>query len=70
MFKCSQNRQKIKYLEKKEFNVDKFKEFVKNKTILKTQKRFKSERHNFFTEAINKIDLSRNDDKRYIQLMQ
>ena len=28
---------KLKYLEKKGFNVDKLKEFVKNKTILKTQ---------------------------------
>ena len=27
---------KWKYLEKKKFNVDKLKEFVKNKTILKT----------------------------------
>ena len=31
---------KLKYLEKKTFYVDKLKEFVKNKTILKTQ-RFK-----------------------------
>ena len=41
------------------------KEFVKNnKLILKTQQRFKSERHNVFTEEINKIALSSNDDKR------
>ena len=46
---------KLKYLEKKGFNVDKLKEFVKNKTILKTQQRFKSERHNVFTEVISKI---------------
>ena len=32
--------------------------------MLKTQKRFKSERHNAFTEEINKIDLSSNDDER------
>ena len=41
------------------------KEFLKNnKLILKTQQRFKSERHNFFTEVINKIVLNSNDDKR------
>ena len=28
------------------------------------EKRFKSERHNVFTEKINKIALSSNDDKR------
>ena len=31
--------------------------------ILKTQRRFKSERHNAFTEEINKIALSSNDDE-------
>ena len=30
----------------------------------KTQQRFKSETHNVFTEEINKIVLSSNDDKR------
>ena len=41
------------------------KEFIKNnKLILKTQQRFKSERHNAFTKEINKIPLSSNDDKR------
>ena len=45
--------------------MDSLKEFIKkNKTILKTQQRFKSERHNIFTEEINKIALSPNDDKR------
>ena len=35
------------------------KQFIKNnKSILKTQQRFKSERHNVFTEKINKIALS------------
>ena len=34
-----------------------------NKLILKTQQRFRSEKHNVFTEEINKI-LNSNDDKR------
>ena len=38
-------------------------EFIKNnKSILKTQQRFKSERHNIFTEEIDKTDLSSNDE--------
>ena len=42
----------------------KHKEFIRNdKVILKTQQRFKSERHNIFIEEINKIALSSNDDK-------
>ena len=32
--------------------------------MLKTQQRFKCERHNLFTEEINKIALSSNDVKR------
>ena len=36
----------------------------KKRLILKTQQRFKSERHIVFTEEINKIALSSNDDKR------
>ena len=35
-----------------------------NKLVLKPQQRFKSERHNIFSEEINKIALSSNDDKR------
>ena len=35
----------------------------KNKIILKSQQRFKSEAHNVFNEEINKIALSSNDDK-------
>ena len=41
------------------------KEFIKNsKSILKIQQRLKSERHNIFSEKINKTVLSSNDDKR------
>ena len=35
-----------------------------NKLVLKTQQRFKSERHNVLTEEINKIAWSSNDDKK------
>ena len=35
-----------------------------NKTILKSQQRFKSDSQNVCTEEINKIALSSNDDKR------
>ena len=35
-----------------------------NTSILKTQQRFKSERHNVFTEEINKITFRSNDDNR------
>ena len=40
-------------------------ELIKNNEILKTQQRFKSETHNVFTDEINKIALSSNDDKVY-----
>ena len=36
----------------------------KNQIILKLQERFKSEAHNVYTEEINKIPLSSNDDNR------
>ena len=37
---------------------------LNNKTILKLQQRFKSERHNIYAEDVNKIALSSNDNKR------
>ena len=40
---------RINYLENKKIDVDYLKGFVKSKVILKTQQRFKSERHNVFT---------------------
>ena len=36
---------------------------LNNEIILKSQQRFKSEVHNVYTEEINKIELSSNDDK-------
>ena len=38
--------------------------FFNNKIILKLQQRFKSDHHKVCTEAVNKIALSGNDDKR------
>ena len=35
-----------------------------NKTILKSQQRFKSDHHDVYTEEVNKIALSNDDDKR------
>ena len=37
-----------------------------NKTILKSQLRFKSEHHNVYTEEVNNIVLNINDDKRHL----
>ena len=37
---------------------------LNNEVILKSQQRFKSEAHSVYTEEINKIALSCNDDKR------
>ena len=60
---------KIKYLEKNGVNTDFSKNHYEkstknNKLILKTRQKFKSKSHNAFTEEINKIALSSNDDKR------
>ena len=35
----------------------------KNKTILKSQVRFKSDHHDVYTEEVNKVALNSNDDK-------
>ena len=65
---ATQLENKINYLEKNEINKDslkKKKEFIKNnKIILKAQKSIKSERYNVFTEVVNKIDLSLNNDNK------
>ena len=37
---------------------------LSNKTVLKSRLRFKSKHHNVYTEEVNKIALSGNDDKR------
>ena len=41
------------------------KEFIKNnRVMLKSQWRVRIEKHNVFSEDLNKIELSTNDDKR------
>ena len=35
-----------------------------NKTMLRSQLRFKNDHHDVYTEEVNKIALSSNDDKR------
>ena len=37
---------------------------LNNQIVLKSQQRFKNGRHDVYTEEVNKIALSRNDDKR------
>ena len=37
---------------------------LNDKAVLKLQQRFKSERHDVYTEKVNKIALSSNNDKR------
>ena len=67
----TQHENKIIQLEKKP-DVDSLrknhKEFTKNKKlILKLQQIFRSKKHNVFTEEVNKIVLSANNDKRIIE---
>ena len=40
--------------------------FLKDEVIVKSQQRFISKKHNIYTENINKIVLSNNDDKRMV----
>ena len=50
---------------KRELMVKNYKDCLFNdKSILKSQQRFKSDYHDVYTEKINKIALSNDDDKR------
>ena len=54
-----------KFVMKRRLRFNDYKDcLLKNKITLKLQQRFKSERHGVYTEEINKIALSSNDDKR------
>ena len=54
-----------KWVIKREVLFENYKDWLFNdKTILKSQQRFKSDHHNVHTEEINKIALSSNDDKK------
>ena len=50
---------------KRRLKVNDYKDcLLNNEIILNSQQRFKSERHDIYTEEVNKIALSSNDDKR------
>lgn len=52
---------------KGEIKVQDYKKCIeKNKAILRSQQRFMNKAHNAFTQKINKIALSANDDKRML----
>ena len=58
-------REQKKCVIKRGLMVKNYKDCLFNdKTILKSQQRFKSDCHNVYTEQINKISLSSNGDKR------
>ena len=59
---ATQIENKIKQLEKNKPNVNSLRIHKNNR--LKSQQRFKSKKHNVFTEAVNKIALSANNDKK------
>ena len=69
--KATQLDNKTNHLEKSKTDIDSFfcykrkhKAFIKNnKWILQTQQRFKIERHNVFTEEVNRIALTSNNGK-------
>ena len=48
-------------------NIDDYKKCLLNdKVILKSQQRFISNKHDVYTEDVNKIALSNDDDKRIV----
>ena len=70
VIKVKRLRKKKKCARKIVLNVNDYKKYFLNiETILKTQRRFKNEARNVYTEEINKIALSSNDDKRFQTLI-
>ena len=54
-----------KFIIKRELKFENYKKCVHDEeVILKQQQRFKSNHHRVYTEEVNKITLSSNDDKR------
>ena len=66
--KASQIIKKVNYLEKKAINDDSVeedkKDFIENRLLLKSQQRFKSDKHNVFTEEMRKIAFCSSVNKR------
>ena len=46
-----------------------FKDCLLNNNVYRSHQRFKSYNHDVYTEEVNKIALSSNDDKRYKHLI-
>ena len=54
-----------RYVIKRRLMFENYKDWLfNNKTIMRSQLRFKSDHHNVYTEEVNKIVLNSNDDKR------
>ena len=54
-----------KWITKRELRFQDYKDSLfDDKIILKSQQRFRSDHHRVYTEEVNKIALSNNDDKR------
>ena len=59
------NKRNKEMCDKKELKFNDYKDcLLKNETVLKSQQRFKIERHDVYTEEVNKIALSSNGGKR------
>ena len=57
------------YVIKRILKFNDYKDFLfNNRTILKSQQRFKSQAHNVYTEETNKIALNGNDDNRIMMI--
>ena len=70
-FEATELENKINQLAKNKLDDDSLRENHKgfrkiNALILKSQERFRSEKHNVFTEEINKIALTANNYKSYV----
>ena len=60
----TRNKERENYVINKKSKLQTKKRVENNKTIIRSQQRFRSELHNVFREKVNKITLNANDDKR------